>query len=265
MANPWNAAIAYLNLADKGAVRASSSVILAPPERLQNPHVARKWRSGDGGAQALTLDLGVAQIMDTVALVGLNMTLGGTVRVRASLMDDTAQTGEAYDSGILTDVVDPAYAMLVHLMPSRVTARYVRVDMSEPTVSYIEAGRLFVGVRWQFAYNFGFGWSRGYVDRSRRTESRGGQTYVDRDVSYRLVSIAFDAVTEAQRFGFVEEVDRVNGQRDDVLLITASNSTNLGRDSIWGLMSDLDPITQPAIWIDGAPAYAKAYKIQERL
>ena len=43
------------------------------------------------------------------------------------------------------------------------------------------------------------------------------------------------------------------------------DSDNLGQDSIWGLLSDLDPVTQPQLWIAGLPAFAKAYKIVERL
>ena len=50
-----------------------------------------------------------------------------------------------------------------------------------------------------------------------------------------------------------------------MLLITRSDIPNLGYDSIWGLIGDLDPVTQPMAWIDDAPAYAKPYRITERL
>ncbi len=82
---------------------------------------------------------------------------------------------------------------------------------------------------------------------------------------YRVVNLSFEYVTERQRLGFVEEIDRVNGTHEDVLLITRSDSDNLGRDTIWGLISDLDPITQPLAWINDAPAYGKTYRITERL
>ncbi|MBP1179962.1 hypothetical protein [Methylobacterium sp. PvR107] len=265
MTRPWNAAIAYANLADGGIVRASSASQLAPPARLQNPHVARKWRGDNNPSEYLTVDLGDVHDVDTVAIMGLTLTAAGTIRVRASATDTSALMAEAYDSGPITGAVDPRYGMLVHLLPVLVQARYVRIDLEQPGATYIEAGRLFVGRRWQFAYNFGFGWGRGYVDLSKRTQSRGGQTYVDPNVSFRTVSLSFEVITEAQRLSFVDDVDRLNGQRVDVLLVTNPASPNLGRDSIWGLLDDLDPITQPATWIAGMPAYAKAYKISERL
>jgi len=265
MPKPWNAAIAYANLADGGIIRASSASQLTPPSRLQNPHVARKWRGDNNPSEYLTVDVGDVRDVDTVAVMGLTLTAAGTIRVRASATDTSALMAEAYDSGPITGAVDPRYGMLVHLLPVPVQARYVRIDLEQPGATYIEAGRLFVGRRWQFAYNFGFGWSYGHTDLSTRTQSRGGQTYVDPNVSYRSVSISFDVITEAQRLGFVEEIERVNGTRLDVLLITNPASDNLGRDSIWGLITDPDPITQPATWIAGMPAYAKSYKIQERL
>ena len=265
MANPWNAAIAYDNRADRASITASSSAILLPVSRLQDPHIARKWRSNGSASEFLTIDLGASVPVDTVALIGLNLTSDGTVRVRVSDMDTSAQAGEIYDSGDVGGAIDPRWGMLVHLLPEALVGRYVRIDLSDPNAAYIEAGRLFVGRRWQFQYNFAFGWSRQYVDRSRKTESRGGQTFIDRDVRYRMANISFELITQAQRWGFVEEVDRVNGTHDDVLLITQSDSDNLGRDCIWGLISDLDPITQPQVWIEDAPAYAKAYRITERL
>lgn len=265
MPNPWNAAIAYANLADGGTVRASSAGQLTPPSRLQNPHVARKWRGDNNPSEYLTVDLGDVHDVDTVAVMGLTLNAAGTIRVRASETDTSALMAEAYDSGPITGAVDPRYGMLVHLLPDVVRARYVRIDLEQPGATYIEAGRLFVGRRWQFAYNFSFGWGRGYVDLSTRTKSRGGQTYVDPNVAYRTASLSFEVITEAQRLGFVDEVERLNGQRLDILLITNPSSENLGRDSIWGLLDDLDPITQPAVWVSGMPAYAKAYKISERL
>lgn len=265
MANPWNAAIAYDNLADRGIVTTSSAVPLAPASRLQNPHVARKWRGNGNALEFVTIDLGASVLIDTVALMGLSLTLAGTVRVRVSEDDPSAQTGEAYDSDVLGGAVDPRYGMLVHLIPQPVLGRYVRIDLYEAGVLYVEAGRVFVGLRNTFAHNFAFGWTRAYVDRSRRTESRGGQTYVDPDVSYRVVNVSFETIPESDREGFVEEIDRVNGTHEDVLLITRGDSTNLGRDSIWGLMSELSPVSQPQVWLADGPAYAKTYTIAERL
>lgn len=262
----FNAAIAYANLADAATLTASSAIPLAPVARLKGPHIARKWRS-TGNAEAVIADLGAAKSLDTLALMGLNLTAAGTARVRASNADPTVTASLTYDSGVLpAGIVDPRYGMLVHLLGAAVSARYWRIDLADASLGYIEAGRLFIGPRNPFAYNFSPGWSRSYVDRSRRTESRGGQTYVDPGECYRTVSLTFDWITEAERNSFVEEIDRLNGTKTDVLLITRGDSPNLGRDSLWGLVADLDPIGQPQlVWEGGAPLYQKSYRINERL
>jgi hypothetical protein len=74
MAAPWNAAIAFDNLADRGIITASSSAILTPPSILQNPHIARKWRGASGESEYLTADLLADVVLDTVAVIGLSLT-----------------------------------------------------------------------------------------------------------------------------------------------------------------------------------------------
>lgn len=266
MALTHNACIAYRNLADLGTVTASSSTALTPAALLQNAHVARHWRSRSA-TEFVLVDLGAVQPVDTVALMGLSLTAAGLTRIRVSASDPSGQGATAYDSdpaGSAAGRVDPAYGYLVHLLPAPVAGRYVRIDLVQPGAPYIEAGRFFVGARHQFASNFAFGWNRAWVDRSRRTESRGGQTYIDPDNTYRTADLTFEAVREGERFGVVEEIDRTNGEHTDVLLVTDPSSPNLGRDSIWGLLT-LSPVQQPAAWVAGRPIYQKSYQIKERL
>jgi len=255
------AAFAYINYADAGVITASSSALLMQPAKLQHPIIARKWRGLLGGSEYLTIDLGASYPVDTVALFGLNLSLEGTTRVRASLTDATAQIGELYDSGNQVGKVDPYYTSLIHLLPSAVTARYVRIDLADSHVGCIEAGRLFVGKRVQPEVNFSAGWSKGWTDRSRITEGFGGQEYVDKDVSYRSVEITFEFLSDAERYGFVEEMDLLNGQSTDVLFIEDTGSSNLGRDSIWGLMRDNQAVVQPY----SVGLFRKSYRIRERL
>jgi hypothetical protein len=203
-------------------------------------------------------------VLDTVAVIGLSLTGAGVTRVRVSSTDPSAQAGEVYDSGDFS-TVDPRYGMMVHLAPEALVGRYVRVDLREPGALTIEAGRLVISPRSTFEINYSPEWTRAYVDRSRKTKSRGGQTYVDRDDAYRIATLTFPAISESQRFGVVEQIDQVNGTHEDVLLITRSDSPNLGRDSIWGLLAELQPVTQSLAWINGAPVYGRAYSIEERL
>lgn len=255
-----NAAMVYPNLADAGTLTASSSAALMSPLRLQNPHVARKWRGLNPFSEWLVLDLGAARSLDTVAIIGINLTLAAFHRVRVSNTDSTGSAGELYDSGSLTAKVDPAYGYLVQLLPAPVAGRYVRVDLTD-SLPYIEAGRFVVGLRRAFTVNFSAGWSRGYEDLSRRRTSRGGQTYIDRGDTYRKLELSFEFVSRAERNGLVEDLDLLAGMRDDVLVITDPLSSNLGRDTVWGLFDDIDPVVQPVI----VDLFRKTFRVSERL
>lgn len=247
-----NACIAYTNLVDTAsAITATASNILLPPSNITNAHIARKWRGATTGGDSIIVDMGAPVTFDTVALFGLT---ADQVVISASLVDATGVAGEVYT---VTNSVDQDYLSTIALTTSK-SARYFRFDVT--TSAYAEMGRAFIGVRTQFSYNFVKGWSRTWVDTSLRSKTRGGQTQVWPDVAYRAYDLSFDFLTQADRDGFIEDIDRVNALKTDVLFITDPSSTNLARDSVWGLMTSITPVVQPS-----AGLYTKQYQIEERL
>jgi hypothetical protein len=257
-----NVAVAFENLADGDAVvlTATSQVLFKPVSELLTLHVGRKWQGSGGNSDSVIVDLGSAQSFDTVALIGTNLMTTGTTRVRVSNTDPTGATGELYDSGALVGEVDEAYGYLVTLLPAPVSGRYIRIDLTQTGVDAIEAGRLFVGLRESFEVNADFGWSYQWVDPSRVTKSIAGQSYVDSRQSYRVFEMSFSFMVEADRRGFVADIDRVSGRKSDLLWIVDPDDANLGYVTVWGLMSDLAAITQPLF-----DRWSKSYRIEERL
>lgn len=256
-------AIAYANLADDGLMSASNQQILLPASNVQTPHVEERWRSVTNSAY-LVCDLGAEVEFDTIALFGLTAGAAAEARVRSSATDAAVESGILYDSGTLVAgdaAFDPDYGALVDLLAEPVTGRYVRIDLLDPDGDYVEAGRLFIGLRTAFAYNFAPGWSRSWVDRSQRSRTRGGQTQVWVDNRYRTVDLNFEWLSDSQRHGIVETIDRLHGVHADVLLIVDAESTNVPRDSVWGLVADVTPVTQGSL-ID---IFGKQYRIEERL
>ena len=219
-----NAAFAYDNLADADAttITASDALALAPASRLTDPHVARTWRVNDDEA-TLTIDLGssVSFAADelTIMLAGINLTTDGTTRVRVSNTDPTGVLGEQYDSGSATGRVNERYGYLIALVTAAVTARYILINLSETGLSYIEAGRLFIGERNEVAINFDLGWSRQAMRRSRDTDGVDGQTFVDLRRGYWAVDATFAWLSETERNGFVEDIEAtiVNDGHIDML------------------------------------------------
>lgn len=253
-----NACIAFSNLADAGALLASSQELLAPVSNLQHPDVVRRWRGTEVGLGSFVCDLGGALQIDTVALMGMTMSAAGTGRVRISAMDSTGETGELFDTGVVP--VSNVYNQLIALSLAPVAGRFVRVDLADAGAAYVEAGRLFIGLRRTFLRNFDYGWQRGFVDLSLVKRTRGGQQQVWRDVVYRTLDLNFSWLEETEKNDFVEDVDRVNGLKDDVLFVIDPESTNLARDSIWGLMATITPVANPQMEV-----FSKQYRIEERL
>ena len=266
MSADFNACIAYVNLADTddAVITASSSLPRTPVQsRLQNPHVARKWRGRLGTSEYIVIDLGSVVALDTVCLFGVSG-VSPTFRVRLSTSDTSGAAGDVFDSGTLTGTpyFDSSYGAFIYLRSSASSGRYLRIDISESGVEYIEAGRVFVGDRVQVEVNFS-SWSRAFVDQSRRTYGRGGQMFADIEDSYRTLEVSFDALTEDERYAFVEYIDRVHGEHADFLFVMDPTSDNLSRDSIWGFVDGGSAVSEPSISVP--PRFSKSYNIRERL
>jgi hypothetical protein len=262
------AAIVRTNLADAAAVTASSWLTTALPSRLQNPHTLRRWQGTSGSSEWISATFSTNQSIDSIALlkcakvvsgVESTMTEAATVRIRVSSVDPTGVAGDLYDSGAITNVIDSQYECLVKLLSAPVSAKAVRIDLTE-TADALEAGRLVIGLREQLSWNFAYGAAYGFGDNSRLRKSAGGQTFVDRDDKYRVLSVTFEMLQESERYDLIQEIDRLNGISDDILFITNPDSTELPRDTLWGLIKDMNPPTQPYFDI-----WQKSYQIEERL
>jgi hypothetical protein len=265
------AAILWRNLADTefgGSVTASSWIATSPPTRLQNPHTLRRWKGRNGAAESILVTWTTEQTFDSIGLMKLAKIVGDTTlvmssaatkRVRVSSVDLTGIAGDVYDSGVIAGKVRDAYGCLIELFPAPVTGKAVLIDISESGVDAILAGRLVIGLRKQFALNFSYDWSDGYADLSRIKKSIGGQTYVDRDDRYRVLNIPFNSIVENDFNTIVRAIDRENGLSRDVLFVIDENSAELDRDSVWGLIKDMSPATQPNL-----AYFSKRYAIEER-
>lgn len=253
-----NCSVAYINLADAGTISSSSQKLLAPASLLQDPHVSRRWRGNNGDSDYFIVDLLALKSIDTFGVFGLTLSVTGTIRVRASSADSTGATGDIYDSGAVA--VDALYNSFIGLMVTTASARYVRVDLNDVGAAYVEAGRIFVGLRAEFLINFKFGWNVQWFDRSTRTKTRGGQTQVMRDNCYRVADLTFDFIPTAQRYDLIESIDRINGLHTDILMIMEPDAANLAQRAIWGLVQDITAVSQSFFDV-----FSKQYKIEERL
>lgn len=267
MTASFNIAAAGTNIALTATLTASSEAAGMLVTKLQQEDTKRNWRTGATTSATISIDLGIVQSFDTIGLVNTNLLADGTYRVRASVADPTGATN-VWDTGTITGGVDPNYKDLIVLKSTPVTtARYLVINLSQPTVAtYIEAGFLFIGLRTQFDYNYSWGDGRTRVDPSIFAKTKGGQTKIKIRPPFWQWDIPMGWITEVQKNGVLEQINLLNGRRLPVLFIMNPASTNLGRDSIFGLIQESFPvISVQAFDSAGGIMSSASLKVEQRL
>ncbi len=134
--------IAYNNLIDAGsAPTALTTDLLYPVENMQNQRLAKRWRSTTPSAQTIVVNLGSAQAVDTVAILGHNLSGSAAVTIEAHTSDSWGTPALsaitlAYNAG----------AILKYLAAAQ-TFQYWRFILDDPTNTdgYVEVGRPWLG------------------------------------------------------------------------------------------------------------------------
>ena len=220
----------YRNRADEGTVTATAQLSALPAGFLQQTHLAKVWRTATGTTTAtLRVDLGAAVACSCLALAGLNLSATGTVRVTASNVSATGT--ELYDSTALTGC-DPEYRLYVRAFAS-VEARYWQVVISDPSLSYLEAGRIILGELWVPTVGYQFGLTDNIRRTASVTVSDGGQSWSDIKHDRRVMTPTFPAINKTDKEARFAEIRRYGARTRDVLFVPNTESTNLSRDSLW--------------------------------
>lgn len=230
----------YRNLADAAAVTAAHEVSTLPASFLQQSHLGKVWRTPDATtASAIIVDLGAATAISCVALFGLNLSAAGAARVKLSSVDGTG-SAEIHDSGALTPAgVDPDYETLLHVLTADLSARWVRVELDDGSLPYLEAGRVVVGPAWRMTRGRArTGHERFSVDPSIVDRAIGGAAWVEEMPVRRGVRMPLEGVTTAELQTHLDPLARHAGRHSDVLLCLDHEAANVGRETYWGLMTE---------------------------
>jgi hypothetical protein len=260
---PQKPAIGYGDViaASTTLVTASSERDTLPALYLKHPHVARPWRTLEVASAWVLADFGATQSIGWTALAGLNLTAVSTVRVRLSTVDATGEAGDAYDSGVLDPSgVTPAYRLFAHLLPGSPSGRYLRVDLADAALSYIEAGRWWAGTLLQPERSYTYGNRRHARDLGERNLSEGGQAWVTDRGKYRGFTLEFPSFTKEENDEHLEQIQLQHGLGDDIMLMRNPDSTNLGRDTVVGILESAQDVSNPHF-----QRYTLALTVYERL
>ena len=133
--------IAYTNLIDAGSAPTTlTEDLLYPEENLQNQRLAKRWRSTDPSAQTIVCNLGSAQAVNTIAILGHNISSAATLTIEAHTSDSWGSPSYT------TSLTYTAGAILKYLSAAQ-TYQYWRftVDDGSNADGYVEVGRFWLG------------------------------------------------------------------------------------------------------------------------
>lgn len=228
-----NLVLGYGDLVGAGTVTSGTAVPSLPATNVQDGRASVKWRA-TANTDYVLADLGSVSPVGWVAWSGLDLSLSGTRRIRLSGSDATGAAGDAHDSGTAVAGVDPAYGLLVYILPADVSGRYLRVDLADSAVTFLEGARLWAGPTFRPQTNFAAGLQDLLKDTSVVRQSEAGEIYADARPRQRGVTLSLPRVTTSEKNSFLDPLRRAAGLTGDVMVCKDPTSTNLGRDTIVG-------------------------------
>ncbi|MBN9525459.1 MAG: hypothetical protein J0H82_04590 [Alphaproteobacteria bacterium] len=262
----------YDTITDRDGVTLTASSALTPVTNLQDISPSRVWRMATNNGEWVSIDAGAGgrHVVDTVALVGFNMTAGrpfqrSTVRVR--LADAADMSDASYDQtypvwpavsgfGQLFGQCLGGYPQIGGYVPytrrriirlaRQVKARFLRLDFSD-TLSAVplELGRIMAGVAFQPERNFSYGWKRRPVDPSTIKRSDGGTPIGTRRRVYHETDVEFGLVRLRRALTQFDDMLSAVGNSRPVLvsLFPDAASTLFYRTSDYGLITSTVNLT----------------------
>ena len=269
---PTNMIISSTNYSDSGTLTVDNAVGTLPITNLQDRQIVKIWRNSQTTAQ-IDMDFGQGRIVDFVALIKHTISQTGKIRYRLSNVSNFSTT--EYDSGLidawpiveefgtlpwgvfswggyLNITIAAQYTISsFNVLTSPVQARYLRIDISDPdnTDGYLQAGRLIAGPAYKPSINYANGVQFEFVDESRITKSRGGQTFVDEVERFRRIRFELINLPENEMFQNVfNAIDRLRGVAQDILVIPQPDEpTTWITQNIYGRIAQTQPITNSAL------------------
>ena len=283
-----NIIISTTNHVDNAAttLTVDSESATLPKENLQDLQIVRVFRTGAVTSVQIDVNFGASRLIDLMAIIKHNFTVSATIRWRLSNVSDFSTT--VYDSGVVDvwpaledfgsspwgvftwggkptqELADLYTSNVFNVLAGATFAIYMRINISDSTNAsgYLQAGRLIAGPAYQPSINYANGVEFEFIDESRVTKSRGGQTFVDEVEKFRRMRFDLIQLPENEIFGNVfNSLDRIKGISKDVLVIPQpSEPTTWITQNIYGRISATAPIVNSALTF-----YGRRIEIEEMI
>ncbi len=197
-------AIGYSNIASGATITSTTAATGYPASNLSNSRLSSSFRTAVGSltSQNVDVDLGSAQDIDVMALIGVNLTDSATRTPRtaessnfSTLIEYNPGSGAAFDLTYQGPVSDYSrYGRNLIVLPGQTyNSRYARLTLSNSgnPDNYLSARVYWIGPIWQPAVSFSM------KDSSfKKRREIVGEPGVEKYITY--LDIALDVLTEAE-------------------------------------------------------------------
>ena len=172
------------------------------------------------------------------------------------------------DTGLLNaEAQDESQGNVVLVLPAPVTARYLRIDLTDGAAPYMDIGLLVAGQLWRLLRGTAYGIREGRVmlDRRDRNPYTGAEFPVPAIVNPRMAAFTLPALSTAEaRNQHRDMLRRLGAARDTLWIAELTDSlAERNRRAIWGAMNA--PGEDAAISQDSQPLAARGFRVVERV
>lgn len=256
-------------ISDNAVITGSVTAGSLPIDNLKTSpigHVARFSTPSSVIIQAV-----ISKPINLIAVLGHNGSTTGTSRVVAADTLAGLDTTPDYDSGLLPIRSNqPDYTgsnidggldtnHFILFLPVALNHQYWRVELSDPSVSYLDVGRFYLSNAWQPETNMDYGVAQGFIDPSIINRTVSGRIVPRQRPKYRYVDFQLSFASEQEIYDNAFEIDRLRGMTKDVLFINdPDNLPMIQKRSVYGTMQSLPPIVNSHFAL-----FEKSFRIEE--
>jgi hypothetical protein len=244
---------------------AQANVPTMPLANLQDAQPRRRARLNAASA-VLDVDLLAALPVDCVALLSTTLSATATIRVRLANVGSFA-TVLADTGTINAEAQDEAQGNVVLVLPASITARYLRIDLTDGAAASMDIGLLVAGQLWRLQRGTAYGIREGRVmlDRRDRNPFTGAEFPVPAIINPRFAAFTLPALSVAEARNQHRDLLRRLGAAGDALWIAelGDSLAERNRRAIWGAVNA--PGDEASVSRDSLRLASRAVRMVERV
>jgi hypothetical protein len=259
-------AFIYDNVAKRAVLTSAQANVLSMPlANLQDAQPRRRARLNAASA-TIDVDLLAALPVDCMALLSTTLSANATIRVRLANVSSFA-TVLADTSIINAGAQDESQGNVVLVLPAPITARYLRIDLTDGAAAFMDVGLLVAGQLWRLQRGTAYGIREGRVmlDRRDRNPYTGAEFPVPAIVNPRFAAFTLPALSVAEARNQHRDLLRRLGASGDALWIAelGDSLAERNRRAIWGAVNA--PGEEASASRDSFPFTERAVRMVERI